>query len=111
MNRSMSRKQKTRSVSGARDGSLIGRRRGWINSQSRSESAQLVGGFLAGATVGHDLVGDSLVLGERAQTGTLNSTDVNEHILAAVVRRDKAVTLGLVEPLNLACSQNMFSLS
>jgi hypothetical protein len=35
---------------------------------------------------------------------------VNEHILAAVVRRDKAVTLGLVEPLNLACSHSVISL-
>jgi hypothetical protein len=36
---------------------------------------------------------------------------VNEDVLRAVIRRDEAITLGLVEPLNLACSQNMFSLS
>src|SRR5690606_6959861 len=38
-----------------------------------------------------------LSVGERAQASILDSRDVNEHILLAVVRRDKAEALGGVE--------------
>ena len=76
-----------------------------------SEGPQLIGGLLARAAIGHQLEGNRLVFLERTQTGAFHGADVNEYVLRAVIRRDEAVTLGLVEPLNLACSQNMFSLS
>ena len=56
------------------------------------------------AAIGNDFVLNVLTFVERAQPGPLHSGDVNEHILAAALRLDKAVTLCRVEPLHSACS-------
>ena len=56
------------------------------------------------AAVLNDLVLNILAFIERAQPGPLDRGDVHEHILAAALRLDKAVTLGRVEPLHRACS-------
>ena len=58
------------------------------------------------AAIGNDLILNVLAFIERAQPGPLNRGDVHEHILAAALRLDKAVTLGRVEPLHSACSHS-----
>ena len=58
------------------------------------------------AAVRHDFIFNLLAFVEIAQSGALDSRDVNEHILAAALRLDKAVTFGRVEPLHSACSHN-----
>src|SRR5918994_3544669 len=57
-------------------------------------------GRLAGAPVGLQLVGDLLTLHEAAHPCPLDGADVDEDVLAAVVRLDKAVALLVVEPLH-----------
>src|SRR5215813_2570214 len=65
-----------------------------------SGDAQIVGRRLAGTAVRHDLVGDLLAFTQRAKPGTFDSADVHEHVVAAVVRLNKAEALGCVEPLH-----------
>src|ERR1700752_5333920 len=62
--------------------------------------AQVVGRRLAGTAIGHDLVGDLLALTQRTKASALDSRDVHEHILAAVIRLDEAVALGGVKPFH-----------
>lgn len=75
-----------------------------------SERTQLIGRHLAGAAVGLQLEGHSLVLLQGTEAGALNGADVHEHVLGAVIRGDEPIALLVVEPLNLACSQNRISL-
>jgi hypothetical protein len=63
------------------------------------------------AAIGDNLVLNVLAFVERAQPGPLDRGDVNEHILAAALRLDKAVTFGRVEPLHSACSHSSVSKS
>src|SRR5690606_27332943 len=65
---------------------------------------QLTSRFLARATVALDFVGNLLVFVQAAQAGLLDSRDVDEDVLAAVIRLDEAVTLGGVEPFYSAGS-------
>ena len=75
-----------------------------------SECTELIGGLLATPAVGGELIGNGLVLLKGVKACTLNRADVNEDILAAIVRLNEPVTLLVVEPLYLACSQDMYSL-
>jgi hypothetical protein len=65
------------------------------------------GGFFA--AIGDDFVLDLRALIHRAQTRLLNGGDVQEHVLAAAVRLDEAITLGRVEPLNSTSSHDILS--
>src|SRR5215831_17622699 len=50
------------------------------------------------------VVGHLVVLLEGLETRTLDSGEVGEQILAAVIRRDESEALCIVEPLDLACT-------
>src|SRR5262245_60116850 len=52
------------------------------------------------AAVADDLILHGLPLVEGGQARALDSRDMDEHVLAAALRLDKAVTLGRVEPLH-----------
>jgi hypothetical protein len=73
-----------------------------------SVDAQPVGRRLAGSSVRDDLILKLLPLIEGAQAGPLDRTDVNEHILAAVVRLNEAKALLAVEPLYRARTHEKF---
>src|SRR5262245_7613132 len=56
------------------------------------------------ATVGDQLVLDRLTFVEGAQSCTLHSRDVHEHIFAAsTLRLDKPIALGRVKPFHSSC--------
>ena len=57
-------------------------------------------GFLAGARVTFDFVGNLLAFAQRAEASALDGADVHEHVLAAVVGLDEAKALGRVKPLH-----------
>ena len=65
-----------------------------------SGGLEIAGGLLAAALVGFHFVGDLLAFGETTHSCALDSGDVHEHIVAAVIRLDEAEALLLVEPLN-----------
>jgi hypothetical protein len=76
--------------------------RGW------SVDAQPVSRRLAGSSVCDHFEFELLPLVEGAQAGTLDRTDVNEHILAAVVRLNEAKAFLAVEPLYSARTHENF---
>jgi hypothetical protein len=76
--------------------------RGW------SVDAKLVSRRLAGSSVCDDIECQLLSLVERAQAGTFDRTNVNEDILAAVVRLNEAKTFLAVEPLYSARTHENF---
>src|SRR5687768_13674870 len=65
---------------------------------------QLTSRFLARTLVALDFVGNLLVFIEAAQARLFDGRDVDENVLAAVVRLDEAVALGAVEPFYSAGS-------
>src|SRR5262245_20563574 len=65
-----------------------------------SRGAQIVGRRFARTAICHDFVGDLLAFTQRSKPGTLDSADVHEHVIAAVIRLDEAVALGCVKPLH-----------
>src|ERR1700679_2294720 len=58
---------------------------------------------LAPHLVGLELESDLLAFGQPGKTGAFNGADVNEHIVAAVVRLDKSEALLPIEPLHSTC--------
>src|SRR3954471_20439121 len=62
--------------------------------------AQIVGRRFARTAIGHDFVADLLAFTQRTKTGTFDSADVHEHVIAAVIRLDEAIALGCVKPLH-----------
>ena len=75
----------------------VSRQRGpWDNAQPGYGG----GGFLAGAAILLQLVGEALAFVEAVQLGPLNRGDVDEHVLAAIFRLDETIALGGVEPFN-----------
>jgi hypothetical protein len=67
-----------------------------------SLGAKIVGRHLAGTLVLNELVGDLLTIPEIAHAGTLDCADVDENVLAAVIRLNESETLGRIEPLDCA---------
>ncbi|CAD5250439.1 hypothetical protein BOS5A_10377 [Bosea sp. EC-HK365B] len=65
-----------------------------------SLGAQVVGRHLARTLVLDELVRDLLAVTQIAQAGALDGADVDEHVLAAIIRLDEAETLGAVEPFH-----------
>src|SRR5689334_25350728 len=61
---------------------------------------EIVGRQLAAAVVSDELELDLLPFSQVAEAGALDGTDMDEGILAAVVRLDEAKALGRVEPLH-----------
>jgi hypothetical protein len=62
--------------------------------------AQIVGRRLARAAIGYDLVADLLAFTQRSKAGALYGADVHEHVVATVIRLNKAEALGRVKPLH-----------
>jgi len=65
-----------------------------------SNGFQIVGRRLPGPSVSNDLIDDLLALVETVHPGTLYGADMDEHILAAVIRLDEAKAFLAVEPLH-----------
>ena len=81
-------------------GAGFSKRAAGLFEKSLAGGAQIVGRRLARAAIRHDLVGDLLAFTQRSKPGTLDGADMHEHIVAAVIRLDEAVTLGCVKPLH-----------
>src|SRR5829696_8962927 len=60
--------------------------------------------LFAALPISLDLVRDLHALREAVHSRSLNSADVDEHVLASLIRLDKPVALCLVEPLHRASS-------
>src|SRR5450432_4231911 len=74
-----------------------------------SDRAEVFRAGLAAHAVDLRFEGKLLAFIERAHAGALDGADVHEHVVAAVVRLNKAEALGRVEPLN--CSGCHFNFS
>ena len=74
---------------------------------SRLHELQVDG--LRAALVGFDFEADALTFIEATQTRRLDRRDMDEHVLAAVLRRDESETLRRVEELNLTDVITAFS--
>ena len=68
---------------------------------------QIVGGAAAIARR-DDFEADALAFDQFAQIGAFNGADVNEHILAALIRLNEAVTFGSIEPFDRSDSHRIF---
>ena len=86
----------TRGPKGAEPAGFIlagGRSRVWLS------GLQVIRRRFSGPSIGDNLVRDFLTFVEGVHSGALDGADVNEHILAAVIRLDEAKALLAVEPL------------
>src|SRR6478735_2570514 len=63
--------------------------------------------FLARSAVRLDIVGYLLALGQATQPSALERAGMDEDVLAAAVRLNKAVTFGCVVPFDGACCHNV----
>src|SRR5713101_9633749 len=54
------------------------------------------------------VVGHLVVLLQAFEARSLDCGEVNEQILAAVVRRDESEALGIVEPLDCTCTHDLY---
>ena len=68
--------------------------------RSRLHRAQVLGGRLTALPISDDIERDLLSFAERAQAGALDCADMNEHILAAIIRLDEAEAFLAIEPLH-----------
>jgi hypothetical protein len=76
--------------------------------RDQSVDAKFVSRRLAGSSICDDIEVDLLPLVEGAQPGTLDRTDMNEDVFAAVGRFDKAKAFLAVEPLYSARTHEKF---
>jgi len=72
--------------------------------RGRLYGAQIIRRGFAGPAVCYDLERNLLSLVEGAQAGTFNRADMNEDILAALVRLNEAKALLVIEPFH--CSRS-----
>src|SRR5690349_5054324 len=68
--------------------------------ERKSDELQFDGLRPAPALVGLHLVGQLHALGKVRQSGALHGSDVHENVLAAALRRNESVALGLIEELD-----------
>ena len=71
-----------------------------------SGSAELACGHLARLVVALEFEADLLTFYDLAHAGAFDGGNVDEHVLAAVVRLDEAEALGGIEPFNCASGHN-----
>ena len=76
------------------------RGQGTCRQRHRLDGAQIVGGRLAGLSIGDRLEGDLLSFVESLQSGAFDGADMHENVLAAVIRLDEAEAFLAVEPLH-----------
>ena len=69
-------------------------------SANRSGGFQVIRRGFAGLPIRDNVVGDFLSLVQAVHAGTLNGADVDENVLAAVIRLDEAKAFLAVEPLH-----------
>src|SRR5688572_4234442 len=79
-------------------------------SHSRLDGAQIVRRRLAGLAIGNHVIGDLLALVEGAQASAFDRADVNEDVLAAILRLNETEALLAVEPLNGARAHRNYPL-
>ena len=78
---------------------------------NRLRGAQIVRRRFAGAAVGNDVVGNLLPLVEGVHAGAFNRADMNEDVLATVLRLNEAEAFLAVKPLyNTRVHLNVLSL-
>jgi hypothetical protein len=70
---------------------------------------KVLGSSLAAALVLHDFERDLLTFVQGLHAGTLHGRDVNEHILAAVIRLNETKAFLGVEPLHGSSAHRSFS--
>src|SRR6185312_13690618 len=76
----------------------------------RLGALQIFRGRLAGLAIGHDLVRDLLAFAEGAHSSAFDRADVNEDVLAAVLRLNETETLLAVKPLHGARAHKIYPL-
>src|SRR3954453_18470794 len=76
---------------------IRGQRRAFLPLSGR---LQVLGGRLSGLAVVNDFEGDLLAFLELVEPGALDRADVDEDVLAAILRLDKSVALLRVKPLH-----------
>ena len=80
-----------------------------VNGEEETSSGlEVAGRLFARPAIRLHLVGDLLTLIEGLHAGALDGRDVDEHVLATVIRLDEAEALGSVEPLNGADAHRYF---
>src|SRR5262249_10194148 len=84
-------------------------RRRWISDGGSADHFEIVGCDLAAAPIGDQLELDLLAFVQRAETGALDGADMDEGVLAAVIRLNESEAFGGVEPLNGTCSHRKSS--
>src|SRR6478609_6865598 len=81
-----------------------------VISVDRDESGRRLRGLQIGrrllAPLGHDVVADLLAFHKAAHAGALHRTDVHEHVLAAVARRDESKAFLSIEELHGTCGHH-----
>ena len=70
------------------------------SSRRLASDAEIASGRLARALISDDLEVDLLTFIETAQASLLDSADMDEHVLATLIRLDEAVALCRVEPFH-----------
>jgi hypothetical protein len=66
----------------------------------RSDRAQILRGGLAGPSISNNLERDLLSLVKPAHTGAFDCADVDEDVLAPIIRLDEAEAFLVIEPLH-----------
>src|SRR5262249_7722736 len=74
--------------------------RSFAGTMQRSGRDQVLGRGLASPAIRYDLIRDLLTLVEAVHSGPLDGADVDEHVVAAIVRLDESEALLAVEPLH-----------
>ena len=65
-----------------------------------ADGLEILGGLLAAALIRHQVELDLLALRQMVEAGPFDGADMDEGVLAAVVRQDEAKALGRVKPLH-----------
>src|SRR5262249_4660112 len=68
--------------------------------RSRGDGRETIGCELAGAAILDQLIADLLTFAQIIKTGALDSADMNEDVLATVIRLDETVAFLGIEPLD-----------
>jgi hypothetical protein len=76
-----------------------------VVARERSDGLQIIRRRLAGSAIGDDVIGDLLTLMKIVEPGPLDGADMDENILASVIRLDEAKALRGVEPLHCSLRQ------
>src|SRR4051812_20362139 len=80
----------------------------WVIARVRADaSGDLEVGCRGLAALHHHLIADLLAFIQTTKTSRLYRCDVDEHVLAAVLRHNEAIAFGRVEPLDCTASHRL----